>query len=217
MRNAFIVAVLVVLTVLGTSVGWLIFGETRTSEAAHFEESVRMVHHQTERMSSTLVESGTVVRDDVSAVTDITELLNLWTPRYREATAAYKRFDAAIVLAEGQAQAYFESQRALTERYHDSAKKAQAQAHDDADYELYSQWRDRAHRARGNAKNILKRLDDVDIDLQKLKLSTEFSFDAGGFQDVPIEITNLEAELAEFQTASDNIREITASPFATGS
>ena len=33
---------------------------------------------------------------------------------------------------------------------------------------------------------------------------------------VPVEITNVEAELAEFQTAWANIREITVSPFAEG-
>ena len=56
----------------------------------------------------------------------------------------------------------------------------------------------------------------MDTDLQKLKLSAEMTFDVGGFSDVPVEITDLEAELAEFQTASDNIRELMVSPFAEG-
>ena len=213
MRKAFSAAVLGVLVAIGASVGWLVFGEVQTSEAVHFEESMGLVHHQTGRMSGTLADTRTVVDEDIASVTNITELLGRWTPRYSEANAAYLRFDAAINLAEEQAEAYFTSQRTLTDRYHDQVKKAQAQDRDDANYELYNQWRDRAHRARENARRILDRLDDMDTDLRKLKLSSEMSFDAGGFSDVPGEITNLEAELAQFQTASDSIREITVSPF----
>lgn len=217
MRKVFKLAVLGVLVAIGSTVGWLVFGEIKTSEAVHFDESIEMVHHQTDRMSVTLVNTRTVIDDDISAVTDITELLDKWAPRYNRANAAYLRFDAAINLAAERAEAYFESQRALTERYHDPTRKAQAQAHDDTSYELYSQWRDRAHRSRANARRILDRLEDMDTDLQKLKLSNEMSFGIGIFGDVPPAITNLEAELAQFQTASDNIREITVSPFAEGS
>ena len=216
MRKAFQWTVLGVLAAIGANVGLLVFGEVKTSEAVHFDESIDMVHHQTGRMSMTLVDTRTVVDQDTSTVTDITKLLDRWTPRYNLANAAYLRFDAAINLAEEQAEAYFASQRALTDRYHDPERKAQAQTHEDANYELYRQWRERAHRARGNARSILNRLGDMDTDMQKLKLSTEISFDAGGFSDVPAEITNLEAELAQFRTASDNIREITVSPFAEG-
>ena len=217
MRKAFKLAVLGVLVAIGASVGWVVFGEVQTSEAVHFDESVGMVHHQTERMSVTLADTRTVVDEDIASVTDITELLDRWTPRYNRANAAYVRFDAAINLAEERAEGYFAAQRMFSERYHDQARKAQRQAYDDAVYEGYTRWRDQAHRTREDARSILNRLDDMDTDLQKLKLSSEFTFVAGGFSDVPVEITNLEAELAEFQTASDNIRDLMVSPFAEGS
>ena len=217
MRKAFNSAVLVVLVAIGVSVGWLVFGEVRTSEAARFDESVNLVHHQTARISGTLADTRAVMKEDISSVTDISELLARWTPKYDAANAAYLRFHAAINLAEERAEAYFAAHRAFTERYHDPVRKAQRQAHDDAVYAGYVRWRDQAHRTRADARSILNRLDDMDTDLQKLKLSTEMTFDVGGFSDVPVEITDLEAELAEFQTASDNIRELMVSPFAEGS
>ena len=217
MRKAFKFAVLGVLVAIGASVGWLVFGDVKTSEAVHFDESVGMVHHQTGRMSVTLANTSTVFDEDIASITDITELLNRWMPRYNRANAAYMRFDAAINLAEDRAEGYFAAHHTLSERYHDPARKAQRQAHDDAVYQGYARWRDQAHRTRDDARSILNRLDDMDTDLQKLKLSSEFTFVAGGFSDVPVEITNLEAELAEFQTASDNIRELMVSPFEEGS
>ena len=104
MKKAFKLAVLGVLVAIGASVGWLVFGEVRTSEAVHFDESVGMVHHQTERMSVTLADTRTVVDEDIASVTDITELFGRWTPRYNRANAAYVRFDAAINLAEERAE-----------------------------------------------------------------------------------------------------------------
>ena len=63
---------------------------------------------------------------------------------------------------------------------------------------------------------IVNRLSDMDTTLQKLKLRSDFSFDASGFSEVPSDIMALEEELAQFQIASDNIREAIASPFDTG-
>ena len=199
--------------------GWLVYGERQTSTAANFDQSIGMVHHQTDRMSNTLGETGAFVEANVAptnrveSITSISVLLSEWTPRYNMAKSAYTRFDAAIISAEARAEDYFISQRLLTERYHDPEKRELAEERDDADYDLYQQWRDQAHTVRDNARKILERLDDMDTDLKKLELTAEFSFDTGAFREVPLAITSLDDELEQFQAASENIREITTSPF----
>ncbi|MDE2940225.1 MAG: hypothetical protein OXR67_15120 [Chloroflexota bacterium] len=214
MRKAFAILVVGVVLAIAAYAGWLALQETEVSEAAHFEQSINMVHHQTENITVSLVETNEVVAVNIAEVTDINLLLEQWSPRYQRAQVAYQKFDSSIQAAELRAEAYFASQKALTMRYHDEARKARAKAEDDADYELYSQWQDRAHMARDNALAIIHRLDDMETDLRKLELSTEMSFDASRFNDVPQEIKKLEDELIDFQIASDNIRSITQSPFA---
>ena len=56
---------------------------------------------------------------------------------------------------------------------------------------------------------------DMDTDPTKVKLRSDFSFDADWFSEVPSDILALEEELAQFRIASDNIRETIASPFDT--
>ena len=218
MRKTLNLVVVAVLVALAASIGWLVFGETKTSEATHFNESIDMVSHQTQRMDTSLKSTSSVVAADVAAITSIQQLLDRWTPRYEQATLAYQRFDAAIRAAEQQAEAYFAEQRALTAGYHDDTRRAEREAGDEAEYGLYVEWRDRAHQVRSSAEAVVERLDDMDTDLQKLKLTTELAeaFDASAFEDVPLEIANLGAELSEFQIASDGIRAVTASPFQEG-
>jgi hypothetical protein len=84
-----IVAAAAIAVVAG--VGWLAYAETGTSEAAHFEESINMVHYQTDRMSATLGDAGTFVSTtfphgvtpgttdkQVAAITNISELIGEW-------------------------------------------------------------------------------------------------------------------------------------------
>ena len=201
------------------SVGWIAFGEASKSEAAHADASLSMVNHQTGGMSESLNRAGTFISTEISAdvgqITDLSTLLEEWSPSYQQAQTAYRKFDAAIATAESSADAYFAAQGALTEGFHSEESRERAQADDDAEFAQYEQWRERARGVQGEALEIVHRLSDMDTTLQKLKLRSEFSFDASGFNEVPSDILALEEELAQFQIASDNIREIIASPFGT--
>ena len=197
-------------------IGWIGYGKLTSSEGAEFDESVSMVHHQTGSMSESFGEAGTFVSRDIKQITSISVLIDEWTPRYDNARITYQKFDSAIIAAERRAEAYFSAQRALTERYHSPESRVRAQAHDDSDFALYLQWRDRAHRVRAEALEIVNRLSDMDTDLRKLDLSSDFSgfsYEAGSFSEVPSDIRDLGDALTQFQIASENIREITASPF----
>jgi hypothetical protein len=149
----------------------------------------------------------------VAAITNISELMGEWAPSYSQAQSAYVKFHSAIIAAEQRAENYFASQRALTEKYNDPDKRERAQAYDEADHALYEEWRGQARGALDHAQEIMDRLNDMDIDLRKLELSSEFSFNGGAFREVPRAITLLDEELKQFQLASENIRGITASPF----
>ena len=213
LRKLFKLVVVTSLIIVVAGLAWVLYGEIGTSAAAHFDESIDVVGHQTDQLSSTLSNTGALVQREVSEIMNISELVDQWTPRYQRAKLVYEKFDLAIVAAEEQAEAYFASQNSLTTQYHDPAKRAQAKAHDESDYSQYRQWREQAHQVRAQAKAIVHRLDDMNLDLQKLELSSEISFNAGGFSEVPSAIVQLDSELAQFQLSSGNIRAITSSPF----
>ena len=127
------------------------------------------VNHQTESMSESLSTTHTFVSTRIKQITDISTLIDEWSPQHTRAQIAFQKFDASIVAAEERAEAYFSAQRTLTELYHSDELRVRAEAEDNADFELYSQWRDRAHGVRQEALEIMQRLSDLDTDLQKLK------------------------------------------------
>lgn len=218
MRNILNLLSTTALVALAASVGWLVFGEVQKSEAAQLNESVDMLSHQTMRIDTSLRSTGslvTTVTTDISEIASIEQLMDEWTPRYEQALMAYARFDAAIIAMERQAEASFAEQRALTAGYHDDELRAKREANDEAQYAIYSEWLNHSHQVRANARKVLNHLEDMNTDLQKLKLTAEMSaaFNVSGFNEVPVEITNLAAELSEFQIASENIRSITDAQF----
>ena len=213
LRKLFTLTITAGIVAVLAGIGWTAYGDFNTSEAAHLDASISMVNHQTGRMGESLDNTRTFVSTQIEQITDISTLIKEWTPRYAQARTAYRKFNAAILSAEDVADAYFSAQRALTERYHSEELRSRAEADEEADFALYRQWRDRAHSVRSEALNIMNRLSDMDTDLQKLKLSSEFSLDTGGYDELPSDIFALGDELAEFQIASENIREITFSPF----
>ena len=157
-----------------TGLGWIAFGEVNKSEAAHADASFSMVNHQTGRMGESLDIARTFITTEISAnigqITDISTLLDEWSPRYQQAQIGYRRFDAAIIAAENSADAYFAAQRALTERFHNQELRTRARADDDAEFQQYEQWRERASGVRAESLEIMHRLSDMDTALQKLKL-----------------------------------------------
>ena len=219
LRRFFNITITASIVAVVVGVGWIAFGEVSKSEAAHAEASFSMVNHQTGRMGESLNSAGTFISTEISAdigqIADISALLDEWSPRYEQAQIAYRRFDAAIIAAESSADTYFAAQRALTEGFHSEELRDRARADDDAEFGQYEQWRARARAVQAEALEIVHRLSDMDTTLQKLKLRSDFSFDAGGFSEVPSDILALEEELVQFRIASDNIRESIASPFDT--
>ena len=206
-------AIVSVVTVF-VGIGWAVYSHTQASEKGKAYASMTMVSHQTTEMNNALVDAGGFAEQtNVSEVVSIEALIGLWEPRYAASQTAYEKFNSAIVLAEQQAEAYFSAQRALAERYHDEGRKSLAIQRADEEYALYQTWQDKAHLIRDEANTILRRLDDMDTDLRLLELTSGFSFDTEAFETIPIEISELNHSLDDFQIASENIRAVTKSPF----
>ncbi len=182
------------------------------SPAANFDQSLGQVVNQVDRMGTSLSDAGTYVEEeitevDVKYITDIVPLIDQWKPRYSSAIAAYNRFAASIESATDLADAYFDAQSELTERYNSPARREQARAQDQAEFERFVEWRYSADQKLQLATAIMRRMEDMDIDLEKSRLSSELSSEFSQFSSIPDEILQLSSELAGFQIASRNVRE----------
>ena len=194
LRTFFNITITASMVAVVVGVGWIGFGEVSKSEAARADASFSLVNHQTGRMGESLnsdgIFIGTEISVDIGQITNISALLNEWSPKYRQAQTAYRTFDAAIIAAESSADAYFAAQKALTEGFHREELRDRAPASDDTEFEQYKQWRERASAVQKGAVEIVYRLGDMDTTLQKLNLRSDFSFDTGGFSEVPADCSD---------------------------
>ena len=197
---------------------WVGYGRVSASAAADFDQGLGQVVHQVDRMGTSLDETGSYVETelsnvDVRRIADIEQLINEWNPRYRSATLAYARFRASIDAAEALAEQYFEAQRDLTSRYNNPSRRAQAEESDAAEYARFQEWKDNANSKLELGLAILRRMSDMDTDLQKSLLTSELTIEFSQFSTVPDEILALSRELAQFQIASRNVREAIGTGF----
>ena len=150
---------------------------------------------------------------EVAEITNLNALMIAWSPRYDAAKLAYAKFEASITNAKARAAEYFARQQALTESMQDPSNRAKAEQEDAAEMLLYWQWEARADAALETAAKIGVQLDDMDTNLKKMKERADFVFDTSAFQEVPESISELNLQLADFQTSSENIKAVAGSPF----
>ena len=147
----------------------------------------------------------------LAELADLDSLLSEWRPRYDEAKLAYTKFSASLANTKSRVADYFAQQQALTEGMRDPENKARARQQDEAEMLLYRQWQARADAALQTATEIVIQLDDMDANLRKMELRADFVFDTS--PSLPEVVIELNAQLADFQTSSDNIRAVSGSPF----
>ena len=206
--------------------GFAFYGGATQTEAAVLSSSVELAENQAGNMSHALSDVSTFASlhnptdgrpspgsSVTTEATDIHTLLARWEPRYDSAKAAYLKLESAIGVAKDSAAGYFAAQQAITERINDPGARLKAQQDDEGDLNLYQQWELRADAVLEEAHVIGLRLDDMDASLRKLELRADFTFDSSSFSEVPAAIADLNRELADFQIASEAIRQTTKSPF----
>lgn len=216
----------IIMQLVGLGVGLVSVGGTaftgyetvNASPAVNFDQSLGQVVNQVDRMETSLTDTGNYVAEEiveveVKYITDIGTLIDQWKPRYSNAIAAYNRFGASIESATDLADEYFDAQAELTERYNSPARREQARAQDQAEFERFVEWRNSADQKLQLATAIMRRMEDMDIDLEKSRLSSELSSEFAQFSTIPDEILQLSSELAGFQIASRSVRESIDSEF----
>ncbi len=185
-------------------------------------QSLHIAQSQAQNVSQALTDVSTVGSSPerparitesggVAELAVLGSLLSEWRPRYDEAKLAYKKFSASLANTKSRVADYFAQQQALTEGMRDPENKAKARQQDEAEMLLYSQWQARADAALQTATEIVIQLDDMDANLRKMELRADFVFNASS--SLPEVITELSAQLADFQTSSDSIRAVSGSPF----
>ncbi len=216
-------------------IGWTLYEEGTRTTAARMSESVHLAQTRAESMNSSLTQIGAIGNGEGSrffqdtipsnsqtpATLEVSEISNLealmleWEPKYTSAKTAYAKFHASIANAKSRAADYFAQQRALTDRMRDPDNQSKARLEDEAELALYRQWEAQADLTLEKANKIGIQLDDMDANLKKMDLRTEFVFDTSEFLEVPQAIAELNLQLFEFQVASENIKLSTGSPFET--
>lgn len=205
-------------------IGWTVYGEGAQSASAGMAESFRMAEQQSESVGQTLTSVSQVGNSPdssarkidsggVAEVTNLNALLVEWRPRYQAARRAHTKFDAAIANAKSRAATYFAQQQAITESMHDPANRKKAEQQDEAEVLLYRQWEARADAALRETTELIYQLGDMDANLRKMELRADFVFDTSAFLEVPDAVAELNSQLADFQTSSENIRAVSGSPF----
>ena len=164
---------------------------------------------------SSVTEPQATTPRDIASITNIDVLIAEWQPSYDAAKVAYVKFEASVNNAKAQASAYFAEQQAITNRIRDPDNQAKARQEDEWEMDLYRQWESQADAALKMASEIGIQLDDMDASLEKMELRAGFVFDTSGFQEVPQAINDLNQQLVDFQTASENIKAATGSAFET--
>ena len=205
---------LAALFLLGVALGSNIWGEVRTAEAVHFDNSMRLMTLQSNSVDAKIAGTSTIVEELVTNTNaGIDEVLAEWTPRYEQAKLAHTKFEAAVAGAKVQARAYLQSQRQLTSRYVSESSRLRAEREDMEEQRMFEAWAARADKVLDDTRRIMNAFNDLDIDLQKVKLRTDFTFASHIYTDVPAEIESLQIELDTFKAESERLRLSTSSPF----
>ena len=135
----------------------------------------------------------------------IENLRDLWTPRYLQAQEEHRRLNYRVEHAERAARLYFKAQGELTRQIKNPEDRARATASDRAEREVYSRWRDQAHRTRNQADRIIAELHDMDLIITKQLLSANFAAVYHDFLELPIAISELHRDLEQFRARSEEI------------
>lgn len=234
------VLIVAALAVVGY-IGWTIFVEGTKPVSAGMSQSVQLAQTQAQSMnyainsvsvavtapsaqtttatkgSSESRSSSTTKAEpvEVASIADLDTLLIVWEPRYNAAKLAHAKFKSSIANAKNRAEEYFAQQQVITERMQDPDNLDRARQEDEADRQLYEQWKERANAALETADQIVVQLDDMNENLKKMELRAGFVFDASSLIEMPAAVAELNHQLADFQTSSENIKAVTRSPFET--
>ena len=145
------------------------------------------------------------VRDQSAYLTAVGELKAEWTPRYNLATDDYTKLTFRIQTVKDTAVRYFDLQRELTSQINDRNLRTAAAKNDANELRQYELWREASDKLLERLDGIVKDLNDMNIVIDKLHLSANFSLIYDGFETLTISIIQLHDDLEVFWEKSEQI------------
>ena len=185
-----------------STTGVNLVGEVATESTLEFEPEDSPVT----RMIAELARlSGTTNIEQSAFVAAVNDLKAEWSPRYRKAIDDYEKLTHRVRRVENTAQKYFELQLELTEQINNPNLRATAAQNDAEEYDQFEIWRVASNAMLNQLNETFKDLHDMNIVIDKLNLSANFSVLYDGFESLTLSISQLHEDLDRFREKSDHI------------
>ena len=148
-------------------------------------------------------EQGGVENDKlVQAARDLREA---WEPLYVQAHKDYKVLNTRIELAKSTSTDYFAQQSALTDNINDPDLLKRMRQSDLREQEIFDAWVAKADDIAALAYDVMRDMEDVDTYIAKTNLSAHFAALQSATGSLPISLGQLELQLEDFVTATDEL------------
>lgn len=148
-------------------------------------------------------EQGGVENDKlVQAARDLREA---WEPLYLKAHEDYKILNTRIDLAKSTSTEYFKQQAALTDDFNDPDLRNRMRESDLREQEIFNSWVSKADDIAALAYDVMQDMQDVDTYIAKTNLSAHFAALQNATGSLPASLEQLELQLADFVTATDEL------------
>ena len=131
-----------------------------------------------------------------------------WGPRYARAVDEFRRFKQQVEYARDVSGDYLAVQERLTDNINDPVVRERLRQIDGQERELIAAWLVQAAEVLAHAEAVKIDLDDMNIRITKLELSATFASAYEGIHEVPLALTTLNAELAQFDQETARIYQV---------
>lgn len=129
-----------------------------------------------------------------------------WNPLYRTAMQELERLELYVTSAGQSLENYIELQQILTDNLHDPETRIEYAKHDGAEARAWREWLITAETTLAKAREIGKKLEDIDTIIAKTALSAQASQLFAELPELPGYLLDLEKQLERFQTETGEIR-----------
>lgn len=133
------------------------------------------------------------------------DLRKAWEPLYLQAHEDYKLLNTRIELAKSTSTEYFKQQAALTEDFNNPDLRARMRKSDLREQEIFNSWVTKADDIAALAYDVMQDMQDVDTYIAKTNLSAHFAALQNATGSLPASLEQLELQLADFVTATDEL------------
>lgn len=133
------------------------------------------------------------------------DLREAWEPLYVQAHKDYELLNTRIELAKSTSTDYFNRQEALTDTINDIDFRKRMRESDLHEKEIFDAWSTKADDIAALAYDVMQDMQDVDTYIAKTNLSAHFAALQSATGRLPASLEQLELQLEDFRTATDEL------------